>query len=154
MEIITPEDSEESESRMLWIAGISVWKLPLQVPWLFPPNLQVWLYTKQNVGCSLWSHFCCLGSGEQLWPDVVHWAAIYDHSCKVTISYSRWVKQSVRIHTVCVWGGGGSTGYVKEGYCVRLSKIIIYRWLHRSKIRNQEKKKIKWNYVPLRVGKI
>ena len=52
---------------------------------------------------------------------------------------------------MCVLGG---MGLVKEGYCVRLSKVIIYRWLHRSKMRNQEKKKIKWNYVPLRVGKI
>ena len=152
MGMIAHQNSEEvSESRMLWNAGISVWKLPPQVPF-FPPNLQVWLYMKQNVGHGLWSHFCCLGTGEQLWPDVVHWGAICDHSCKFTISYSRWVKQNVRLHTVCVLGG--SVGWVKEGYCVRLSKIIIYRWLYRSKMRNQKKKKIKWNHVPLRVGKI
>ena len=42
-----------------------------------------------------------------------------------------------------MWGCG-----VGKGYCVRLGKIVIYRWLYRSKMRNQEKKKIKWNYVP------
>ncbi|XP_061291657.1 ankyrin repeat domain-containing protein 26-like isoform X3 [Bos javanicus] len=54
---------------------------------LFSTRL-VYLCTEQNVGRSLWSHFCCLGSGEWLWPDV-HWGAIFDHHCKFTISYCR-----------------------------------------------------------------
>ena len=149
MGIIAQEGSEEvSESRMLWMAGISVWKLPPQVPWLFPPNLQVWLCAEQNVGRGLRSHLHRPGRGEWLRPDAVRRGALCAHSREFTISYPGWVKRSTRLHTA-----HGGVGWAKEGHCVRSGRIVICRWLYRPKMRNQEKKKIKWNYMPLELEK-
>lgn len=149
MGIIAQEGSEEvSESRMLGMAGISVWKLPPQVPWLFPPNLQVWLCAEQNVGRSLWSHLYRPGRGEWLWPDAVCRGALCAHSREFTVSYPRWVKGSTRLHAA-----HGGVGWAKDGHCVRSGGIVICRWLQTQNEESGEKENQMELYA-FRVGKI
>ena len=108
----------------------------------------MWLCAEQNVGRSLQSHLHRPGRGEWLRPDAVCRGAFCAHSREFTVSYPRWVKRSTRLHTV-----HGGVGWAKEGHCVRSGRIVICRWLYRPKMRNQEKKKIKWNYMPLELEK-
>ena len=90
MGIIAQEGADEvSESRMLPVVGISVWKLPPQFH-----DFSLQMYRCVCIRNKMWvTAFGVISAAlavvEQLWPAIVHWSAIYDHSCKFTISYSK-----------------------------------------------------------------
>lgn len=117
MGIIVQEGSEEvSESRMLQIAGISVWKLALKFH-DFSSNLGVTVYgTKCGSRCWVFSR---PGRGEQLRPDVVRRGALCAHGREFTIS----VGKTTRGCTLHMWG----CGVGKEGRCVGQAEQLYAR---------------------------